>query len=254
MIVPLKFKSFSDALRCGVEVYHSLKKVLKKEKLSVSVGDEGGFAPNLNSDEQAIEYIIKAIGNSGYKPGKEVFIALDVAASSFYEKGKYIFRGEQKNSNQLIDFYEKIISEYPIISIEDGLSEDDWEGWKIFTKRLGEKIQIVGDDLFVTNTERLKKGIKLNVANSILIKVNQIGTLTETLQAIDLARKHNYKTIISHRSGETEDTTISDIAVGTNSGQIKTGAPSRTERCAKYNQILRIEEDLGKQATYIGDI
>lgn len=256
MIMPVGAKNFSEALRMGSEIFHNLKKVLQKKGLVTSVGDEGGFAPNLESNEEALEAIIKGIQAAGYRPGDDVRLAMDVAASEMYNKesGKYILKGEGKEltTDEMIDFYERLITKYPIISIEDGLDEEDWEGWKIMTERLGKKIQLVGDDLFVTNTERLKKGIDLGVANSILIKVNQIGTLTETLDAIEMAKRAGYTAIVSHRSGETEDVTIADLVVAMNAGQIKTGAPSRTDRVAKYNQLLRIEEYLGQTAIYGG--
>ena len=256
MIMPVGAKSFSEALRMGSEIFHNLKKVLQKKGLVNSVGDEGGFAPNLESNEEALEAIIEGIQAAGYCPGDDVRLAMDVAASEMYNKesGKYMLKGEGKEltTEEMIDFYERLITKYPIISIEDGLDEEDWEGWKIMTERLGKKIQLVGDDLFVTNTERLKKGIDLGVANSILIKVNQIGTLTETLDAIEMAKRAGYTAIVSHRSGETEDVTIADLVVAMNAGQIKTGAPSRTDRVAKYNQLLRIEEYLGQTAIYGG--
>lgn len=256
MIMPVGAKSFSEALRMGSEIFHNLKKVLQKKGLVTSVGDEGGFAPNLESNEEALEAIIEGIQAAGYRPGDDVRLAMDVAASEMYNKesGKYILKGEGKEltTDEMIDFYERLITKYPIISIEDGLDEEDWEGWKIMTERLGKKIQLVGDDLFVTNTERLKKGIDLGVANSILIKVNQIGSLTETLDAIEMAKRAGYTAIVSHRSGETEDVTIADLVVAINAGQIKTGAPSRTDRVAKYNQLLRIEEYLGQTAIYGG--
>lgn len=254
--MPVGAKNFSEALRMGSEIFHNLKKVLQKKGLVTSVGDEGGFAPNLESNEEALEAIIEGIQAAGYRPGDDVRLAMDVAASEMYNKesGKYILKGEGKEltTDEMIDFYERLITKYPIISIEDGLDEEDWEGWKIMTERLGKKIQLVGDDLFVTNTERLKKGIDLGVANSILIKVNQIGTLTETLDAIEMAKRAGYTAIVSHRSGETEDVTIADLVVAMNAGQIKTGAPSRTDRVAKYNQLLRIEEYLGQTAIYGG--
>jgi enolase len=257
MIMPKGAPSFLEGLRMGVEVFHTLRKVLKDKGLNTSVGDEGGFAPNLKSNEEALQVIMIAIEKAGYKAGEEVFIALDPAASAFYKDGKYILKAEKKselNSEEMIKFYENIIAKYPIISIEDALDENDWDGWKEFTKRCGDDIQIVGDDLFVTNTERLAKGIELGVANAILIKVNQIGTLTETFNAIEMASDAGYRSVISHRSGETEDTTIADIAVALNIGQIKTGAPSRTDRVAKYNQLLRIEEALGDCAIYGGKV
>jgi len=253
MIVPLGFRSFRRALQASSEVFHTLKKILKSKRLSTSVGDEGGFAPNLKKNEEAIRLIIKAIKEAGYNPDKEILLALDIASSSFFKKGKYIFENKKVDSNFMIDFYSKLIRKYPIISLEDGLAEDDWKGWRNLTDKLGKRIQLVGDDLFVTNTERLRRGIEEGIANSILIKVNQIGTLSETLEAIELAFKNNYTAIISHRSGETEDTTISHLAVATGCGQIKTGSLSRSDRVAKYNELLRIEEELGKRAFYAGE-
>lgn len=253
MIMPVGAPTFKEGLRMGAEIFHNLKTILKEKKLSTSVGDEGGFAPNLKSNEEALIVIIEAIKKAGHVPGKDVFIALDPASSSFYKEGKYILKSEvpsEKSSYDMINFYENLVSKYPIISIEDGLSEDDWDGWKKLTDRLGAKIQLVGDDLFVTNTKRLSIGIKKKVANSILIKVNQIGTLTETLDTINLALKSGYTAIISHRSGETEDTTISHLAVAMGCGQIKTGSVCRTDRICKYNELLRIEEELGKKALY----
>jgi enolase len=256
MIMPVGGDTFADSFRIGCEVFHNLKKILKGKKLSISVGDEGGFAPNLASNEEAIKLIIQAIKEAGYKPGKDVCIALDAASSSFYKSGKYELDGEATpvkwNAEKLIDLYEGWIKKYPVISIEDGLDENDWTGWKKMTERLGSKIQIVGDDLFVTNTKRLKMGIDKGIANSILIKVNQIGTLTETLDAISMAKAAGYTSVISHRSGETEDVTIAHIAVATNAGQIKTGSASRSERIAKYNELIRIEEELGSAACYYG--
>jgi len=252
MIAPLGFAKFSRAIQAAVEIFHSLKAILKKKKLSTSVGDEGGFAPNLKSNEEALELIVEAIKAAGYKPGKEVALALDPAASSFYKNGSYVFEGKKRDSKYMIDFYSRIAKKYPIVSIEDGLDENDWEGWANLTKKLGKKIQIVGDDLFVTNTKKLKQGIDNKTANSILIKVNQIGTLSETLDAINMASKAGYTSVISHRSGETEDTTIAHLAVGKSCGQIKTGSLSRTDRIAKYNELLRIEEELGKKACYGG--
>jgi enolase len=255
MIVPVNAPSFSEALRMGVEVFHSLKSVLKSKGYNTAVGDEGGFAPNLKSNIEAIEVILEAIEKSGYKAGKDVFLALDPAASEFYEDGKYIFfksDKSEKTPEQMVKFYEELVKQYPIISIEDGMSEHDWEGWKMLTEALGEKIQLVGDDIFVTNIEIFSKGIEKGIANSILIKLNQIGTLTETLDCIELAKRNGYTAVISHRSGETEDTTIADLAVGTNAGQIKTGSASRTDRVAKYNQLLRIEEELGADAVFAG--
>ena len=255
MVMPVGAKTFSDALRMGTEVFHSLKKVLSSKGYATSVGDEGGFAPNLKSNVEAIEVILEAIEKAGYKAGTDAMIALDPAASEFYKAGKYVFKksdGSKKSSEEMVAFYADWVRQYPIISIEDGLSEDDWNGWNILTTELGHKVQLVGDDLFVTNTERLSRGIKERTGNSILIKVNQIGTLTETLEAIEMAKKAGYTAVISHRSGETEDTTIADIAVATNAGQIKTGSASRTDRIAKYNQLLRIEEELGGMAKFPG--
>ncbi len=255
MIMPKGLPSFREAIRCGAEIFHTLKKVLHDKGLSTAVGDEGGFAPKLDSNEHALQVIKEAVEKSGYKFGEQVFIALDVASSEFYKNGKYVFSKSdksEKTSAQMVDFLADLCSRYPIISIEDGCAEGDWEGWKLLTDRLGDKIQLVGDDLFVTNTTYLKKGIELGVANSILVKVNQIGTLTETLDAVELAKENRYTSVLSHRSGETEDTTIADIAVATNCGQIKTGSMSRSDRIAKYNQLLRIEELLGEQAVYGG--
>ena len=254
MIAPLGFNSFTRALRAACEVFHSLKAILKSKNLSTSVGDEGGFAPNLNKNEEALELIIEAIIKAGYKPAKDVALALDTAASSFFKEGKYLFEGQKVDSDYMIDFYCRMADKYPIISLEDGLDENDWEGWAKLTAKLGKKIQLVGDDLFVTNTKRLKQGIDKNIANSILIKVNQIGTLTETLEAIDLATESKYTSVISHRSGETEDVTIAHLAVGKSCGQIKTGSLSRTDRVAKYNELIRIEEELAKKARYGGKI
>jgi enolase len=252
MVVPLGFDSFSEAIRAGVEVFHNLKATLKKKGYSTSVGDEGGFAPSLRANEEAIECVLEAITRAGYKAGKEISLALDVASSEFYENGKYVMEDNKLGKDKVVDLYRAWVDKYPIISIEDPMAEDDWEGWQIVTNELGEKLQLVGDDLFVTNTERLARGIRERVANSILIKVNQVGTLTETLEAIRMASKAGYTHIISHRSGETEDSTIADIAVATNSGQIKTGSASRSDRTAKYNQLLRIEEELGKEARFLG--
>ena len=255
MIMPVGFKSFSDSLRAGVETFHTLKKVLKGKGYNTSVGDEGGFAPNLKSNEEAVEVILEAIGKAGYIAGKQIFIALDPASSEFYQDGKYVFSKSDKSSktpDEMVAFYESWVKKYPIISIEDGMAEGDWDGWKTLTDRLGKKIQLVGDDVFVTNTEYLQKGIEMGVANSILIKVNQIGTLTETLEAINMAKKADYTAVVSHRSGETEDATIADIVVATNAGQIKTGSLCRTDRVAKYNQLLRIEEELGAKAEFNG--
>ncbi len=267
MIMPAGFASFSEALRCGAEIFHALKALLKSKGLSTAVGDEGGFAPNLGSNEEAIELVIEAIGKAGYKVGNptdkggigdaQVMIALDPASSEFYDaaKKRYVFKKSSKReltSLEMAEYWEKWASDYPIISIEDGMAEDDWEGWKLLTDKIGSRVQLVGDDLFVTNSKRLAEGIEQGVANSILIKVNQIGTLTETLQAIDLAKSNGYTSVISHRSGETEDSTIAQIAVATNAGQIKTGSLSRSDRMAKYNELLRIEEELGDQARYPG--
>lgn len=256
MIFPLGAESFSHALQMGAEVFHSLKKVLSNKGYNTAVGDEGGFAPNLKSNEEALEIICEAIKEVGYEPGKDVYIAMDCASSEFYNKedGKYHLDGEGtvKTEDEMIDWLEELVGKYPIISIEDGLDENDWEGWAKLTKRLGNKVQLVGDDLFVTNTKKLEKGIKEGVANSILIKVNQIGSLTETLNAIEMAKEAGYTAVVSHRSGETEDTTISDLVVAVNAGQIKTGAPSRTDRVAKYNQLLRIEDELFDTAQFKG--
>lgn len=257
MILPAGASSFADALRMGTETFHALKSVLKKRGLQTAVGDEGGFAPNLRSNEEAMEAILEGIVQAGYKPGKDIFIGLDAAASEFYseEKNTYILNAEkkpEKSSEKMIKFYSEWVRQYPLISIEDGLDESDWDGWKILTEELGGKIQLVGDDIFVTNTEILKKGIKRGVANSILVKLNQIGSLTETIDAVDMAHRASYTSVISHRSGETEDATIADLAVALNSGQIKTGAPSRSDRVAKYNQLLRIEEELGAAAKFAG--
>lgn len=255
MIIPAGAKSFSEALRCGAEIFHALRSVLHKMNYNTNVGDEGGFAPNLKSNEEAIEVIMKAIDNAGYKAGKDVFLGLDVASSEMWKSGKYNFYKSHipdKTPEAMVKMYEKLVKDYPILSIEDGMAENDWDGWKLITEALGKKIQLVGDDLFVTNTEILNKGIEKKIGNSILIKVNQIGTLTETFNAIELAKTHRYTNVISHRSGETEDTTIADIAVAANAGQIKTGSLSRTDRIAKYNRLLRIEEELGKSAVYAG--
>jgi enolase len=255
MIMPVGANSFKHALQMCAEVFHNLKKVLSSKGYSTAVGDEGGFAPNLKTDEEAIQVILEAVVKAGYKPGDDFRIAIDAAATEMYqEDGTYFFwkTGIRKTKEEMVNFWAELAEKYPIISLEDGVSEEDWEAWKMLTERLGEKIQLVGDDLFVTNTERLERGIKMGVANSILIKVNQIGTLTETLDAIEMANRAGYTAVTSHRSGETEDATIADIAVATNSGQIKTGAPSRTDRVAKYNQLLRIEEELGEAAIYPG--
>ena len=257
MIMPVGAEDFADALRMGAETFHTLKSVLKKRGYSTAVGDEGGFAPNLKSNEEAIEVILEAIQKAGYKPGEEIGIALDPAASEMWLKDKKVYQlfksdKSEMSSEQMVEYWANWVKQYPILSIEDGLSEHDWDGWEVMTKKLGGKIQLVGDDVFVTNTEILARGIQRGVANSILIKVNQIGTLTETLDAIELAKKNGYTAVISHRSGETEDTTIADIAVATNAGQIKTGSASRTDRIAKYNQLLRIEEELGLSANFLG--
>ena len=254
MIMPVGAKSFSEALRMNAEIYHNLKALLKEKGLSTALGDEGGFAPNVSNNAEAIEVILEAVVKAGYKPEKDIVIALDVASSEMYKDGKYHLEGEGlvKTSEEMVDYLADLCEKYPIISIEDGLAEDDWAGWKLLTKKIGKKVQLVGDDLFVTNEERLVQGINKGVANAILIKVNQIGTLTETFNAIETAKRAGYTCIISHRSGETEDTTLADIAVAVNAGQIKTGAPARTDRVAKYNQLLRIEEDLGKAAKYNG--
>jgi enolase len=252
MIAPIGAESFRESLRWGAEIYHSLKAVLKKRGLATSVGDEGGFAPNLDSNRAALDLIIEAIEAAGFKPGKEIALAMDVAATEFYDNGKYKFEGSMRSSDEMIAYYAELVSAYPIVSIEDPLNEEDWAGWKSMTSSLGSKIQIVGDDLFVTNPIRLAKGIETDTANALLVKVNQIGTLTETLDAVDLAHRANYRSMMSHRSGETEDVTIADLAVATNCGQIKTGAPSRTERVAKYNQLLRIEEELAEGGVYAG--
>ena len=254
MIMPAGAENFREGLRMCSEVFHNLKTVLKNKGYNTAVGDEGGFAPNLQSNEEAIEVIMQAIGAAGYEAGKDIFIALDSAASSFYEKGKYVLAAENKtmSAEDMVSFYRDLIAKYPIISIEDGLAEDDWDGWKVMTDELGSKIQIVGDDIFVTNKTRLERGISMGVANSILIKLNQIGSLTETLETIERAKEAGYTTVISHRSGETEDSCMADIAVAANCGQIKSGSVSRSERLAKYNQILRIEEALGQSAVYRG--
>lgn len=257
MILPIGAKDFREALRMGVEVFQHLKAVLKAKGYKTSVGDEGGFAPDLQSNEEAFSLIIEAIRKAGYRPGKDVALGIDAAASEFYKNGSYLLKAEKgpkKTSSQMIDFYEDLIEKFPILSIEDGLAEDDWKGWKAMTSRLGHRIQLVGDDLFVTNPERFSRGIREGIANAILIKFNQIGSLTETLEVIRMAKRAGYRTVISHRSGETEDTTIADLAVGTSAGQIKTGATSRTDRVAKYNQLLRIEEELGTQAVYVPPI
>lgn len=254
MIMPVGFDCFERAVRACAEVYHALKKTLNSKGYSTGVGDEGGFAPNLKSNAEAIEVILEAIEKAGYEPGKEFFIAIDAASSEYYKDGKYVLEHEGKTltSAEMVDFFEDWVNKYPIISIEDGMAEEDWEGWKLMTERLGKKVQLVGDDLFVTNTERLKTGIEKGIANSILIKLNQIGTLTETLNAIEMANRAGYTAVVSHRSGETEDTTIADLVVAVNAGQIKTGAPARSERVAKYNQLIRINEELGEVAEYRG--
>jgi enolase len=257
MIMPVGAHSFSEGLRMGVEVFHNLKKVLKDKGFSTNVGDEGGFAPNIKSNEEAIKYVLKAIETAGYKPGKDIYIAMDAASSEFYDAKakKYVFKkssGEKLSSSDMVNFWADWVKKYPILSIEDGMAEDDWDGWKLLTDRLGDKVQLVGDDLFVTNVQRLQKGIDTKTANSILVKVNQIGTLTETINAVQLAYKNSYTAVMSHRSGETEDSTIADLAVALNTGQIKTGSASRSDRIAKYNQLLRIEEQLGEAAVYPG--
>lgn len=254
MVMPAGACSFKEALRMGTEVFHNLKSVLKSKGYNTAVGDEGGFAPNLNSNEEALKTIMEAIEKVGYVAGKDIFLALDVASSEMYENGKYNFKGEGKiySSEELVNYYCDLVEKYPIISIEDGLSEDDWDGWKLLTEKIGNKVQLVGDDLFVTNYSRLNMGIEKGIANSILIKLNQIGTITETLDAIELAKTHGYTCVISHRSGETEDTTIADLAVAVNAGQIKTGSASRTDRICKYNQLLRIEDRLGENSKFLG--
>ncbi|MCH8266502.1 MAG: phosphopyruvate hydratase [Acidobacteria bacterium] len=255
MIVPLGATTFADSLRMGVETFHHLKKVLSKKGYATSVGDEGGFAPNLRSNTEALEQILEAIQAAGYRPGEDIALALDPASSEFYENGKYIFKKSdrsERTSEQMVEFYSDWVRQYPIVSIEDGLAEDDWEGWKLLTEKLGSRVQLVGDDLFVTNTDRLEEGIEQKAANAILIKLNQVGTLTETLAAIEMARRNGYSSVISHRSGETEDTFIADLAVATGAGQIKTGSGSRSDRIAKYNQLLRIEEELGEDAKFLG--
>jgi enolase len=255
MVVPIGAKNFAEALRCGAECYHALKGVLKKRGLGTAVGDEGGFAPNLRSNEEALEALVEGIGKAGYKPGTDVVLALDVAASEFYSRGNYRFAAErkpQKSREELVKLYRRWVKRYPIVSIEDGMAEGDWKGWELLTEELGDEVQIVGDDIFVTNPEILARGIERDVANSILIKLNQIGTVSETLDCIQQALRAGYTCVVSHRSGETEDTTIADLAVALNLGQIKTGAPCRGERNAKYNQLLRIEEELGDDARYPG--
>lgn len=256
MVMPVGAPTFKEALRMGAEIFHNLKKVLKEKGLNTAVGDEGGFAPNLSSNEEALSTIVEAIKRAGYKPGEEVKLALDVAATEIYDKEAKVYKlageGKEFNAEELVDFYAELVEKYPIVSIEDGLDEEDWEGWKILTDKLGNKVQLVGDDLFVTNTKRLQRGIENGIANSILIKLNQIGTITETLDAIEVAKRAGYTAVVSHRSGETEDTTIADFVVATNAGQIKTGAPSRTDRVAKYNQLLRLEDMLGNTGQYRG--
>ena len=256
MVMPVGASSFSEGLRWGTEVFHQLKGVLKAQGMSTNVGDEGGFAPSLGSNEQAIEVVIQAVEKAGFSLGKDMYIALDAAASEFYNADKNLYHfestGDSMSPTEMVDYWKSWVDRYPIISIEDGLAEDDWAGWKYVTQTLGDKIQLVGDDLFVTNTNRLTRGIEEGIANSILVKVNQIGTLTETIQAVHLAQAHNYTAVMSHRSGETEDNTIADLAVALNTGQIKTGSASRSDRTAKYNQLLRIEEELGDRAVYLG--
>ena len=252
MIAPIGFDTYSEALRAGVEVYHSLKSVLHDRGLATGLGDEGGFAPNLESNAAALDLIVEAIEKAGYKPGEQVALALDVASSEFYNDGAYEFEGQKKSAAEMSAYYADLVAKYPLVSIEDPLDENDWEGYKTLTEQIGDKVQIVGDDLFVTNPERLARGIKEGAANALLVKVNQIGSLTETLDAMELAQRHEYRCMVSHRSGETEDVTIADLAVATNAGQIKTGAPARSERVAKYNQLLRIEEELGDAAVYAG--
>jgi enolase len=252
MVAPIGADTFKESLRWGAEIYHSLKSVLKKKGLVTSIGDEGGFAPNLASNRAALDLILEAVESAGFKAGYDIALAMDVAATEFYEDGSYNFEGKKLTSDQMISYYSELVSAYPLVSIEDPLDEDDWAGWAKLTSELGQKVQIVGDDLFVTNPERLQRGIDSNTANALLVKVNQIGSLTETIDAVNLAHKNGYRSMMSHRSGETEDTTIADLAVALNCGQIKTGAPARSERVAKYNQLLRIEEELGSKATYAG--
>jgi enolase len=252
MIVPAGFDSFSDALRAGAETFHQLKKILHDRKLTTSVGDEGGFAPDLKSNAEALDLILSAVEKAGYKAGEQIFLAMDVAASEFFESGKYAFEERKSSSAEMIEYYQGLLKKYPLISIEDGLAEGDWDGWEALTNAVGAETQLVGDDLFVTNPSIFRKGIERSIANAILIKVNQIGTLTETLEAIEMAKRAGYRNVISHRSGETEDSTIADLAVATNAGQIKTGSLSRSDRVAKYNQLLRIEEELGDAAVYAG--
>ena len=261
MIMPVGAKSFSEALEQSTTVFHILKKLLKNDGYVTAVGDEGGFAPKFNSDTEALDYIVKAIETAGYRPGEDFYIAIDAAATEMYEEakkagreGEYLFwkSGEYKTVDQMVDFWDDICNRYPVISLEDGLSEEEWDGWKKLTDRIGNKVQLVGDDLFVTNTDRIRKGVEGDISNAVLIKVNQIGTLTETLDSIEMAKNNKWTAVVSHRSGETEDVTLADIAVATNAGQIKTGAPSRTDRVAKYNQLLRIEQELGSNAVYPG--
>ena len=252
MIAPIGADSFREALRWGTEVYHALKAVLKERGLATGLGDEGGFAPNLASNREALDLILVAIEKAGYQPGTQIALALDVAASEFHTDGAYTFEGASKTAEQMVDYYAELVDAYPLVSIEDPLNEDDWDGWKTMTDRLGDRVQLVGDDLFVTNPERLQRGIDSRTANALLVKVNQIGSLTETMDAVELAHRSGYRCMMSHRSGETEDTTIADLAVATNCGQIKTGAPARSERVAKYNQLLRIEEELDEAAVYAG--
>ena len=252
MIAPIGAESFAEALRMGAEVYHALKSVLKERKLATGLGDEGGFAPNLASNREALDLIEDAIKAAGYKPGKDVALALDVAASEFYDDDKYLFEGEKKDSAEMIEYYEQLVADYPLVSIEDPLNEEDWDGWAVITERLGDKVQLVGDDLFVTNVERLQRGIDDGAANALLVKVNQIGSLTETIDAVTLAHRSGFRSMMSHRSGETEDTTIADLAVALGCGQIKSGAPARGERIAKYNQLIRIEQELDESAVYAG--
>ena len=256
MIAPIGATSFREALRMAAETYHNLKAVLKSKGLNTAVGDEGGFAPNLSSNEEAIQIIITAIEKAGYKAGKDISIVLDPAASEFYQDGRYVLKADNKrlSSEEMVKYYDKLISKYPIISIEDGLAEDDWDGWQVLTKELGKKIQLTGDDIFVTNPKILAEGIKKGIANSVLIKLNQIGTLSETLETVDMAKKSGYTCVFSHRSGETEDSFLADVTVATSAGQLKTGAPARSERLAKYNQLLRIEEELGSEALFIGEL
>ena len=252
MVAPIGADTFKESLRWGAEIYHSLKSVLKKRGLATSIGDEGGFAPNLDSNRAALDLILEAVEGAGFKPGKEIALAMDVAATEFYENGKYSFEGKLLTASEMIAYYASLVSSYPLVSIEDPLNEDDWDGWAAITQELGTKVQLVGDDLFVTNPERLAKGIAANTANALLVKVNQIGSLTETLDAVEMAHRAGYRSMMSHRSGETEDVTIADLAVATNCGQIKTGAPARSERVAKYNQLLRIEDELAEGARYAG--